>query len=125
MTANFKILEQLAEKYRLEAESYFYQLEAKKNISDALVVLSGIIIKMHADLSAYESKHGKTAITEKRRELINDLEQISDVFYPLWMQMDNARTLAHQFAREKNELSIQLGIAKKELEIVKKAFEEL
>ena len=118
-------IEKLAEKYRLEAESYYYQLEAKKNISDALVALSGIIIKMHADLSSYEAKHGKTAITANRRELIKDLEQISDVFYPLWIQMDNARTIMHSFAREKNELSYELAKTKKQLEILKKSFEEL
>lgn len=125
MSASFKTLENLAERYRLQAEIYYLQLEAKKNSSDALVALSGIIVKMYADLSKYEQKNGKTAVSESRREIINALEQISDVFYPLWIERDNAVTLLKSALREKEELSRDLEIVKKELEMLKKTFDEL
>lgn len=125
MSQIFKEVEKLAEKYRLQAESYYLQLEARKSSSNALIALTGIIIQMTKDLRSYELKTGKNAATEKRAGLIRDLVAISDVFYPIWTELDNTRTVLADVIKERDYLAKEVSKLKNEIEALKKTFEEL
>jgi len=92
--------------------------------SMALLSLSVLVGEMESDIFIYQKKNGKTDNSEKSKKRVNEIVKLVDKLSVICHQNNTYHLIAKHASIKIHQLNCDNSKLKKELEAIKKAFNE-